>query len=198
MNVGHGKGKSLECLLIDRSSKRDFSNEPISYEELSYITYFSLGIKDDSKSFDETRRMYPSAGARYPIEAYIIVSNVKNFDEGLYHYNVKENSFESLISGVLDYNPSSPDQTTFSNQPNVTFILTAVIPRNEVKYGNNAYRFAMLEAGHIGQNIYLTSESQGLGCCALGMFDNDKISKLLDIAEDELPLYILLVGKTKL
>ncbi len=67
--------------------------------------------------------------------------------------------------------------------------------RTEVKYGINAYRFALLEAGHIGQNISLLAEKEKLGCCALGGFDNDKLSQLLDISqEDEIPLYAFSLG----
>ncbi len=55
-------------------------------------------------------------------------------------------------------------------------------------------KVALLEAGHIGQNIYLLAENYNLGCCAIGGFDNDKLSYLLDLTEDELPLYLFAIG----
>ena len=73
-------------------------------------------------------------------------------------------------------------------------ILSGVIGRSEVKYGINAYRFSLIEAGHIGQNISLFCESKGLGSCAIGGFDNDKLSKLLDLTEEEIPLYMFAIG----
>lgn len=186
--------KQLEDLLLNRKSNREFSDEPTSFEILSNITYFSLGIKEGYKNFDDSKRMYPSAGARYPIETYIICNDVQNLEKGLYHYNVKDNIFETLISEDLDYNPTLPNLSGSSSFPNAVFILTGVIPRSEGKYGNNSYRFALIECGHIGQNIYLLSEAMGIGCCAIGGFDNDKIKNLLDIGEEELPLYMLFIG----
>jgi len=69
--------------------------------------------------------------------------------------------------------------------------------RTEVKYGVNAYRFALLESGHIGQNFSLLCTQRGIGCCTLGGFDNDQLVKLLDVGEDEIPLYAFSFGKVK-
>ena len=71
---------------------------------------------------------------------------------------------------------------------------TAVIPRSEVKYGINAYRFALLEAGHMAQNAYLLCTKNGLGCCTIGGFVNDAIVELLDLTENELPIYVFAGG----
>jgi nitroreductase len=42
------------------------------------------------------------------------------------------------------------------------------------------------------------AEKENVGCCALGGFDNNKLSKLLDInQEDEIPLYAFSLGSLK-
>jgi len=43
--------------------------------------------------------MYPSAGARYPLEIYVVILNSKEIPEGIYHYNVKWNTLELLEKG---------------------------------------------------------------------------------------------------
>lgn len=57
--------------------------------------------------------------------------------------------------------------------------------RPAIKYGERAYTFSHIEAGHIGQNIYLLSESIGLKCISIGLFDNKKLLGILDIHSDE-------------
>lgn len=83
----------------------------------------------------------------------------------------------------------------FFENTSVVVIMTGVLSRAEVKYDQNAYRFALIEAGHVGQNIHLISESLDLGCCAIGGFDNDRLSKLLDIGGSEIPLYLFSIGR---
>ncbi len=184
----------IEYLLKSRSSKREFDNSNIEFSKLNKILYYSLGIKEESENFDNTRRFYPSAGGRYPIEAYFISNNIDKLPKGLYHYNIKSNQLEQL----LNKNLLEESREIFENQPisggKSFLILTSVISRSEVKYGENAYKFSLLECGHIGQNLSLMSEKEKIGCCAIGGFDNDKLENLLDLTEDELPLYSFAFG----
>jgi len=181
-------------ILEQRRSVRDFEDSPISFDSLNRILFYSAGIKNPNDPLEHTRRPYPSAGARYPIEIYLINNNVAGLERGLYHYNVKQNLLEQLLG--KDLTSESTEIFGEANKGNPNFIvLTGVISRTEVKYGINAYRFSLLEAGHIGQNISLLVEKEELGCCALGGFDNDKLSELLDILEeDEIPLYAFSLG----
>lgn len=187
----------LSDLLRRRQSMRQFADSPVSFSALSRTIHLSLAINDDYCSVNETRRFYPSAGARYPIEAYLICNNIEDIVNGLYHYNVKANNLEKLLEGDMrEYSVSIFGTEISDNFPNF-IILTGVMSRAEVKYEVNAYRFALLECGHIGQNIYLLSEEEGLGCNAVGGFDNDRLVRLLDLGEDEIPLYCFSIGKPR-
>ena len=84
----------------------------------------------------------------------------------------------------------------FIENPALALIMTSVIPRSEVKYGNKAYPFSLLEAGHIGQNISLLSAKYNLCCCAIGGYVDETICEVLDLTPDEIPLYSLAIGKT--
>jgi SagB-type dehydrogenase family enzyme len=193
LNINYEKGEFYD-LLRNRKSIREFDDSPISLDSLNNILFYSLGIKNKEESLENTRRFYPSAGARYPIEAYLINNNVKEISKGLYHYNVKENKLEQLLEKDLSLDSSRIFGEANNGNPNF-IVLNGVISRTEVKYGANAYRFSLLEAGHIGQNISLLAEKEKLGCCALGGFDNDKLSRLIDITqEDEIPLYAFSLG----
>jgi SagB-type dehydrogenase family enzyme len=77
----------------------------------------------------------------------------------------------------------------------VSFIWTAVIQRSRWKYQQRAYRYIYLDAGHACQNLYLTCEALGLGCCAVAAFDDDAANKILDIdGKKEFVIYLATVG----
>ncbi|MBL8317308.1 MAG: nitroreductase family protein, partial [Burkholderiaceae bacterium] len=44
-----------------------------------------------------------------------------------------------------------------------------------------AYRHAMLEAGLIGERIYLEGQARGLGVCAVGAFYDDEAAALVGV-----------------
>jgi SagB-type dehydrogenase family enzyme len=132
----------------------------------------------------DSRRAYPSGGSRYPLELYIIIFKTETLKKGLYHYNVKLNALEYMweINKKEVYSVFKQD---FSVKCSGVIIITSIINRSSVKYGERAYTFSHIEAGHIGQNIYLLSESIGLKCRPLGLFDNKKLLGILDIHNNE-------------
>ncbi len=185
----------LVHLLRGRSSKRHFTQEPVSKRDLDTLVYFSMGLKDPSSEKGPfTRRFYPSGGARYPVEGYLFANNISGLDKGLFHYCSKMNTWESLLKQDLTQASRSifGQEITVDN-PNF-LLLTSVMSRPEVKYGIHALRLSLLEAGHIGQNIALLSQQLGIGSCPLAGFSNDEVVKLLDLPEDEIPVYAWAIG----
>ncbi|RLB41876.1 MAG: dehydrogenase, partial [Deltaproteobacteria bacterium] len=63
--------------------------------------------------------------------------------------------------------------------------------------GSRGYRHAMLEAGRIGQLIYLLATSMELGCCGIGAFYDDEATRILDLNESSKPLYLVALGPVK-
>lgn len=60
------------------------------------------------------------------------------------------------------------------------------------KYSERGYRFALLEAGHIGQNTCLLATARGIKVCPIGGFHDENLANLIDIdLNDELPLYCI-------
>jgi SagB-type dehydrogenase family enzyme len=84
----------------------------------------------------------------------------------------------------------------FLGQANVCFILSAIFQRTRWRYRERTYRYVLLEAGHIGQNLYLAATSMGLGACAVGAFLDDDLNDLLGLdGREEAVVYLLAVGK---
>lgn len=172
-------GVSLENAILNRVSFREFTKKPIECSKISTILYYSAGLNKHKQTFGNAR-MYPSAGARYPLEIYVLPLNVKGLKKNIYHYYVKSHSLELI--GKLETNDIiSCFNQEFVSKASCLILLTAVFNRTVIKYGDRGYRYVLIESGHLGQNIYLTSTALGLGVCAIGGFIDKKLEVLLDI-----------------
>lgn len=187
------RGLSLEETIEMRRSTRDYSATPLSSEGLSRLLHAAQGITEHRWGF----RAAPSAGALYPIELYAVVQDVVGLKPGIYHYAVQEHRLELLHQG--DFRAEvvrAGIGQAFLGQAGVCFVLSAIFQRTRWRYRERAYRYVLLEAGHIGQNIYLAATSMGLGACAVGAFLDDDLNDLLGLdGKEETTLYIMPVGK---
>ncbi len=142
-------------------------------------------------------RAAPSAGALYPIEIYTVVNRVDGLQAGLYHYCVEAHALALLEAD--DYRDRATAGCLYQEMAGdaaVTFVLSAVFPRVCWKYGERGYRYALIEAGHIGQNIYLAATCLRLGCVSMGAFLDDRMNALLGIdGKEEAVIYCLAVGE---
>lgn len=184
----------ISPILNNRQSTNSFSGEPPNYEDFSSIIYWSMG-RNLNHDPNRDNRKYPSAGARYPVELYVEARNIEGLDKGIYHYNIRDNSFEKILSKKVEEGMKKSFGESIDEKRAATLMLTGVLSRSEIKYGSEAYRFSLLESGHIGQNLYLTSSSLNLGISAIGKFNEKEVTKLLDIQEHEIPLYSLVIGR---
>jgi SagB-type dehydrogenase family enzyme len=62
------------------------------------------------------------------------------------------------------------------------------------KYGHRGIRYAMIEAGHIGQNIFLQTQAMGLAVGIVGAFEDEKVIKVMGIKETHEPLLVMPIG----
>jgi SagB-type dehydrogenase family enzyme len=83
-----------------------------------------------------------------------------------------------------------------AEQAAVVFIWTAVVERAKWKYLERAYRYIYMDAGHIGQNLYLAATALGLGCCAIGALYDEEVNRLVGAdGVNETAVYMACVGK---
>jgi SagB-type dehydrogenase family enzyme len=185
---------TLENSLLKRTSVRQFQQYKVSLQEISTLLYYSLGIKNVKSS--SSSRFYPSAGARYPIEIYVLSLNTE-LPPGTYHYFIKNHSLEKLQENKQFSVQKYILQKEFKTA-SFFIVMTGLFSRSYIKYGPRAYPFTLIEAGHIGQNIYLVSSGTGLATCGIEGFNNFELDKLLDIdGVNESSLYVFAVGKEK-
>jgi len=183
-------------LIISRKTDRNFSKDKLTLEKLSVLLHYSCGITHTSNEWNP-RRAHPSAGARYPLEVYpIILSDIEGIPAGVYHYNIKEHALDTLSQRPFsDHDIAQLVTYPWVQHSSALIVITAAFWRSQGKYGERGYRYILLEAGHVGQNIYLSSMALELKCSGLGGTYDANIESLLTIdGVDESLVYALVVG----
>lgn len=195
--VAGERGSSLWQALARRRSRRDYVREPISLETLARLLWAAQGVTARVSGY--CLRTAPSAGALYPIETYLVAHRVQGLEPGLYHLDIQGPALELLCRGELEaaIYRAALNQEMCANAP-VVLVWTAVVARGKWKYGERAYRYLYLDAGHICQNLYLAAEALGLGCCGIGAFLDDEVNELLGVdGESETAVYLAVVGRSR-
>jgi SagB-type dehydrogenase family enzyme len=186
-------------LLHSRQSCRQFEPRAMSQATLSTLLAGSYGVTRLSQLPDSLNALFrtvPSAGALYPLELYIALENVEGMPDGLHHYNVREHSLEPLMEKAeADSLRGALLTEPFIHNANLVIYLVAVFKRTQKKYGPRGYRYILLEAGHVAQNICLLAAEQGLGSLCMGGFLDSKLNHLLGLSTDqEAVVYSVAVG----
>lgn len=184
-------------LLQNRRSLRKYSDDPITLHELAFMLWASQGITAQAGKY--LFRTAPSGGALYPIETYISIHRVDSVEAGLYHFDPELFELGRLTNhSVGEAVAGACLNQKFIAASAVTFIWSSVFYRNMNKYGDRGLRYILLDAGHICQNVLLSSEAIGCGGCPVGAFFDDELNSILEIDEEyESVLYLTSVGKKR-
>ena len=184
---------SLEKAIKQRRTVRSFKNKPISNKQFSQLLWSAQGITDD-RGF---KRAAPSGGALYPSDVYAVVGEdcVETFSSGVYHYNPSNHSVTIVTEGDKRkaVAKASLRQMWMADAP-VIVVVTAEYDRICRKYGKRGIRYALIEMGHIGQNIFLQSQALGLEAGIVGAFNDEAVADVVGVGKNHEPLVILPVG----
>lgn len=184
---------SLEKAIKQRRTVRSFGNRSISKQQFSQILWSAQGITEDRGS----KRASPSGGALYPADVYAAVGNncIEDLVAGVYHYRPKLHSVTKVAEGDRrnDLAIASLSQMWMAGAP-VIFVITAEYRRITCKYGDRGVRYALMEIGHISQNIFLQCQTLGLSAGIVGAFDDGKVARSAGVYKNHEPLIILPVG----
>ncbi|MEW6750644.1 MAG: SagB/ThcOx family dehydrogenase [Candidatus Latescibacterota bacterium] len=187
----------LDCIR-DRRSRRQYSDESIGVQELSYLLWATQGLRAPARG-RSTLRTVPSGGARHPLETYLAVLRVDPLPPALYRYLPLDHKL-LLVARVDDLGVRLAEAALgqeFLGQAAVTFIWSAVPYRCEWRYTVEAKKLILQDSGHVCQNLYLACESIGCGTVAIGAYDQEKADALLGVdGDEELVVYMAPVGRT--
>ncbi|MBN1272724.1 MAG: SagB/ThcOx family dehydrogenase [Candidatus Aminicenantes bacterium] len=187
-------GRSLWDVIGARRSLRSFSSRPLELSLLSQLLWACQGITARIHGYE--MRTAPSAGALYPIETYLCLFSVTGLEPGVYHYGIQKHELEQVKTGNFREAGAAAalNQRLVASAPAV-FIWTAVFPRSKWKYGQRAYRYVYLDAGHIAQNLALAAVSLGMGTCQIAALYDDEVNEILGVkGKDESVVYMSVVG----
>ncbi len=184
-------GVSVEEALLERRSVRSYAGEPLSLETVSQLLWAAQGITDP-RGF----RAAPSAGATYPLEVYLFAGDVSGVAQGIYRYLPEQHELVLVVAGDRrgDLARAALNQQWVADGA-IDIVFTAVYERTTAGYGERGIRYVHMEVGHAAQNVYLQAVSLRLGTVVIGAFDDGRVAEILKLAEDEVPLYIMPVGK---
>lgn len=186
---------SLKQSLYLRQSIREYSDEPLTVEQIGNLLFFSCGIRNTTPTMTGNR-FYPSAGARYPLEVYPIIFDAKDLKTGIYHYYLKGHALEELyISPTVKTEVLKNFDAPWMKRAGMIIAISAVFYRNQIKYGERGYRHVLTEVGHMCQNLSLLCPVFDLGSCNSGGFVDDELNKLIDIdGVNESVVSVMFVG----
>jgi SagB-type dehydrogenase family enzyme len=187
----------FSAVLAARHTTRQFDqSRTLALADLATVLFAGAGIQDATGARNEgtPSRHHPSGGALYPLECYVAAFRIDSLSPALYHYEPIRHALERLPAdpeevwcGFREYAPVE--------KPAAAMVVTALWDRVYPKYGEFAYRLALIETGHMVQDMLLCAEALGLSACPLAGFASTPIARALDIAQDqEDPLYLCLLG----
>lgn len=175
-----------------KSIRRFDTARSIAPEILSEILE-SVRIHPPITGESTPHRETPSAGALYPIECYWISRNA------VHYYDADDHALIRLWAA--DPQLFSKPETLIGSTPcrgaSGYLVLTYVLYRNMRKYGARGYRYGLLEAGAILQQMSEHARSLGVGCVWLGGFDDQVLADMLGLRprlDLEVPLIISALG----
>jgi SagB-type dehydrogenase family enzyme len=183
-----------------RVSRRGFADRAVAAEALAALLHAGYGVthvlESDTSAPVVPLRSVPSGGALYPLELFVVVVRVDGLAPGLYHFDPSRESLERVRADAC-----ADDVTGLSTYPEIVsrcavlFLIAAVFGRTRFKYGLRGYRFALLEAGHVAQNVVLAATALDLACVPLGGFYDRRADAFLGLdGVNESTVYTIAVG----
>ncbi len=175
---------SLEQVLTDRRSTREFSNAELDMSTIGQLLWAGQGITDDAG-----HRTAPSAGATYPIELYALTATT------FMHYLPDGHRIEQRPdTRTLDLLADAAFDQGFVNDAPTVLVIAGVRSRTEAEYGAVARDLMNREAGHVAQNILLQATALSLAAVPVGGFEPAEVARRLALQPGEEVLYLIPVG----
>ena len=186
---------SVEEALKARRTHRSFQSRPLTLKQFSQILWGAYGVT--AQKYGSFLKTAPSAGALYPLDIYGVVGQggVETLAPGVYHFRPENHAVELVKQGDLraEVARHALQQMWMAKAP-LMLIITGEYTRSSIKYGPRGVTYTHIEAGHVGQNIFLQAEAIGLKAGIVGAFNNQQIIRVMGLSTSHDPLLIMPVG----
>ncbi len=164
--------------LVHRAGNNvDLPGQPLDMKTVSSL--FLLTEKMTAQSIYGNQPFYfrsvASAGALFPCELYIVAHHVNGLAPGVYHYDVFDFCLTVLRKGPVAMVSSPPSGAA------ATVYLSGIFYRSAWKYRQRAYRYVLLDAGHLLENLRLALSALELSFSVALDFDDRAAAVLLGL-----------------
>lgn len=177
-------GKDFSKRRSEKSFTYKKNNEgSVTLEQLSNILYYSCGETYKSINGSTNKRAQASAGARYPLEIYVLPFHENILKKKCYHYNIKNHALEELWDIQLTKELDVNRLFGYSLAKNAwgAIIVTAIPFRTTIKYGERGYKYIYLEAGAVLQNLQNHTFIENIKSTIMGGVNEQEVEELLDL-----------------
>jgi len=141
------------------------------------------------------RRPVPSGGALYPLELYVLALAVAGASPAVFHYDPFRHRLAFLERLDRELVASTLVDAALAEPAAAMLVVTAMFWRTRFKYGRRGYRFALLEAGHVVQNVLLAAAGLQLPALPIGGFYDRRLDMVVGAdGLDEASLYAVVLG----
>jgi SagB-type dehydrogenase family enzyme len=186
----------LSDSIISRRSIRSFTRDRITLPELSALLFYAGGLTGEKDG--TPLRAAPSAGARHPTELLVVSYRVEGLEPGIYRYDWLHHKLWAQTAGDMSkaLEVACLEQE-FVGDCACVIVFTSKLMRTLNRYGQRGYRYAIMDAAAAAENLSLAAVALGYGTVWVGAFDDDAVSEVLGLQEDELPMLLLPVGRPR-
>lgn len=186
---------ALEETILKRRSTRAYSGANLTLEELNALLDFAY---QPQHYVDQNLDRSPDYFDLFLIQTFIAVSGVEGLEEGCYYYAPKAQELRQIrfknFRRELHFLCLGQD---LGRDAGAVVFHTADLKKAVAKYGDRAYRYLHMDAGHLGQRLNLAAIRVGLGVSGIGGFFDDQVNEVLGIPVDEAVLYITTLGRPR-
>ncbi|MEO0759100.1 MAG: SagB/ThcOx family dehydrogenase [Cyanobacteria bacterium J06648_16] len=185
--------KHLDSTILRRRSTRRYTGADMSLKALLQVLdftyhpghYLDQGLDAEPDFFDLSL-----------IETFVVALGVTALEPGCYYYapqaqTLRQVRFKQFRSEV-HYLCLGQD---LGRDAGAVVFHTADLTRAVERYGDRAYRYLHMDAGHLGQRLNLAAIGLQLGVSGIAGFFDDQVNEVLGIPEDEAVLYITTLGR---
>lgn len=182
---------SVERALQLRRSVRNFSASAITLNEIAQLLWSAQGI-----THAEGLRTAPSAGALYPLEIILVAGRIGGLEPAIYRYSPARHELTVIAAGDRRIGLARAAlEQQWMQKAAAVIVFCAVEKRTTRKYGNRGVAYVYIEVGHAAQNVFLQAQALGLGAAVVGAFDEAQTASLLQLPNEQKPMYLMPVGK---
>ena len=159
------------------------SEQSLGFPALSRVLYRSYGVTREEKArgIRFFSRTVPSAGGLYPCDIYLMVRDMEGLETGVYYCNMIQEFLDLIHRGGFSHG--------LDRAFDLSFVVTGTFFNSAWKYRERAFRYLLLDSGHLVENLNLALRAEGLSPQVDYDFEDDRISALLALDKDkEVPL----------